>query len=217
MEMSKRKRNCGNASVNCSKSDTMKELIFATHNPNKVEEVRSILNGMFSVLSLSDIHFDKEIEEPFETIEENAVEKARVIFEFSKKDCFSEDTGLEVKSLDGEPGVRSARYAGEHDFEANIDKLLFNLKNIENREAQFKTIVCLIQNGERHLFEGICKGTIIAKRKGKQGFGYDSVFIPDGASLTFAEMDLEEKNRYSHRKKATEKLINFLLAEQKKK
>lgn len=193
----------------------MNELIFATHNKNKVDEVRSILPKNFTIKSLSDIGFDKEIEEPYFTIEENAGEKARVVYEYAGKDCFAEDTGLEVKALNGEPGVKSARYAGDHRFEANIDKLLRKLKDTTDRSAQFKTVVCLILDGQHHFFEGICKGTILAERKGERGFGYDSIFAPDGSGRSFAEMDLTEKNQYSHRKKAIEKLINFLNHHQK--
>jgi len=193
-----------------NKSGSMKELIFATHNKNKVKEIDQILNGSFLLKSLAEIHFTEDIPEPFDTIEENAVEKARVIFEKFNADCFSEDTGLEVTALNGAPGVRSARYAGNHDFEANIDLLLHNMKHQTDRTARFKTVICLIQQGKMHLFEGICAGKIIEKRKGANGFGYDPIFVPDGSSKTFAEMSMEEKNVFSHRKKAMKKLITFL-------
>jgi XTP/dITP diphosphohydrolase len=189
----------------------MKTLIFATNNNNKVIEVRSILKNEFKILSLAEAGIDIDIPEPFNTLEENAYEKARVINNITKGNCFAEDTGLEVDALNGEPGVKSARYAGEgRNFENNIDKLLSNLKNTDNRKAQFKTVICIILDGEQHIFDGICKGTIIAERKGQSGFGYDPVFIPDGADKTFAEMTLEEKNNFSHRKKAFKKLTNFL-------
>lgn len=189
----------------------MKTLIFATNNNNKVAEVRSILEGKFKIVSLAEAGINIDIPEPFDTIEENASEKARVIYNLTNENCFSEDTGLEVEVLNGEPGVKSARYAGEErDFENNIDKLLSNLKNKENRSAQFKTVICIILNGEQNIFDGICKGTIIAEQRGYSGFGYDPVFIPEGADKTFAEMTMDEKNIFSHRKKAIEKLTGFL-------
>lgn len=189
----------------------MKTLIFATNNNNKVIEVRSILKNEFKILSLAEAGIDIDIPEPYDTLEENAYEKARVINNITKENCFAEDTGLEVDALNGDPGVKSARYAGEgRNFENNIDKLLSNLKNTDNRKAQFKTVICIILDGKRHIFDGICKGTIIAERKGQSGFGYDPVFIPEGADKTFAEMTLEEKNNFSHRKKAIKKLTNFL-------
>ncbi len=189
----------------------MKSFIFATNNTHKVEEVNSILNNEFIVHSLKEVSIDFDIPEPFETIEENACEKARVIYSYTGKNCFSEDTGLAVEALNGEPGVKSARYAGENKTsKANIDKLLTNLKKISNRSAQFKTIVCLIINGEEFTFEGICKGTIIDEPRGLSGFGYDPVFVPEGSNYTFAEMTMTEKNKYSHRKKAIDALVVFL-------
>ncbi|MEP6926743.1 MAG: RdgB/HAM1 family non-canonical purine NTP pyrophosphatase [Ginsengibacter sp.] len=189
----------------------MKTLIFATNNLNKVVEVRSLLNESFKILSLSEAGIYIDIPEPFDTLEKNAIEKSEVIFKLKGISCFAEDTGLEVKELNGEPGVKSARYAGdEKSFENNIDKLLGKLKSVSDRSACFRTIICLTIKGKHNIFEGICKGTIIAQRRGNHGFGYDSVFIPDGAEKTFAEMDLKEKNTFSHRKKATQKLILFL-------
>lgn len=189
----------------------MGNLIFATHNENKVKEVASVLKHRFEIKSLSQIGITQEIEEPFDTIKENAIEKARVIHLLTGQDCFAEDTGLEVPALNGEPGVKSARYAGENrDFDANIDKLLSRLREATDRTARFVTIVCLVRNGERFIFEGECKGAIIAGKKGTGGFGYDSVFVPQGDTRTFAEMNMEEKNKYSHRKKAIEKLAAFL-------
>jgi XTP/dITP diphosphohydrolase len=190
----------------------MKTLLFATHNEHKVEEIRAILNHQFKIISLKDASIDQEIPEPFATLEENAKEKARVIHQLTQKDCFSEDTGLEVDALNGEPGVKSARYAGEErSFEKNIDLLLANLKDVKSRKARFRTVVCLRINGEEKLFDGICKGTIIAEPRGTSGFGYDPVFIPDGSDRTFAEMSLAEKNRFSHRKKAIEKFTSYLI------
>ena len=189
----------------------MNELIFATNNENKVSEVKEILQGNFKILSLKEAGIEIDIPEPFDTLEENAKEKARVIYQLTKQSCFSEDTGLETESLNGEPGVKSARYAGEsRSFEKNIDKLLSKLENKSNRNAQFRTVICLIMNGKEKVFEGIGKGTIIAARRGNSGFGYDPVFIPNGSEKTFAEMSMEEKNRFSHRRKAIEKLIAFL-------
>lgn len=189
----------------------MQTLIFATNNANKVTEVKSILKGNFSILSLAEAGIKVDIPEPYDTLEQNASEKARVIHYLTGKDCFAEDTGLQVEALHGEPGVKSARYAGEErSFEDNIDKLLLNLKDKPDKTAQFKTVICVIINGKQNIFDGICKGTIIANRRGVSGFGYDPVFIPEGAEKTFAEMTLDEKNKYSHRKKATLKLVEFL-------
>ncbi|RYG51294.1 MAG: RdgB/HAM1 family non-canonical purine NTP pyrophosphatase, partial [Chitinophagaceae bacterium] len=149
--------------------------------------------------------------EPHSTLEENAFEKAQTIYNLTGTNCFSEDTGLEVQALSGEPGVKSARYAGEPaSDEANIEKLLQNLAGKEKREAQFRTVICLILNGEKYFYEGICKGHIAYERAGSDGFGYDPIFIPDGDTRRFAEMTMEEKNTFSHRKKAMEKLIRFL-------
>ena len=189
----------------------MNTIIFATNNENKVSEVRSILNEKFRIISLKEAGINIDIPEPYNSLEENAKEKAKVIYQLSNQDCFSEDTGLEVESLNGEPGVKSARYAGEsRSFENNIDKLLIKLSLTENRKAQFRTVICLLCNGKEEFFEGICKGTIIAERRGSSGFGYDPVFIPDGSTQTFAEMTVDEKNIFSHRKKAIEKLTNHL-------
>jgi XTP/dITP diphosphohydrolase len=189
----------------------MSTLIFATNNQNKVTEVKSILNQRFNILSLKERDIDIDIPEPYNTLEDNAREKARVIHQLTSQNCFSEDTGLEVEALSGEPGVKSARYAGDNrSFEDNIDKLLSNLKDKENRKAQFRTVICIIIDGQEKVFDGICKGSIIAARRGSGGFGYDSIFIPDGSSKTFAEMTMVEKNYFSHRKKAIEKLTAFL-------
>lgn len=206
------KWNYGIVLKKCSFNEsTMDTLIFATNNPNKVKEVKSLLNSRLVVLSLSDAGIIIDIPEPFDTLEENAYEKARVIHEITGSNCFAEDTGLMVASLNGEPGVKSARYAGENkSAEENIDKLLFNLKDKSNRKAQFKTIISIIIGDTHHIFDGICKGIITYERKGRSGFGYDSIFVPEGSAKTFAEMTLEEKNIFSHRKKAFEKLMNFL-------
>ena len=186
-------------------------LIFATNNSNKVIEVRSLLNDNFKILSITEAGIEIDIPEPFNTLEENAIEKADVIYKLKGINCFAEDTGLEVNALNGEPGVKSARYAGnERSFENNIDKLLYNLNDVTDRSARFRTVICLLVNGKHNIFEGECTGTIISEKRGVNGFGYDPVFVPDGATKTFAEMSLPEKNIYSHRKKATEKLITWL-------
>ena len=188
----------------------MEELIFATNNENKAEEIRAILSKSFTIKTLKEAGININIPEPHDTLEKNATEKSSVIYNLTKMDCFSEDTGLEVNALHGEPGVRSARYADDKSFNNNIDKLLHNLKNRPNREAQFRTIISLMLKGKEYKFEGICKGIIIAKQRGEGGFGYDSVFMPEGSAKTFAEMEIGEKNTYSHRRKAVEKLVEFL-------
>jgi XTP/dITP diphosphohydrolase len=187
------------------------KLIFATNNKNKVEEIKNTIPSSFEIITLTEAGIDKDIPEPFDTLEENAREKAKTIFEFTGENCMSEDTGLEVFALDGAPGVHSARYAGESkSFEKNIEKLLKELQFKTDKKAQFRTIICLIKDGKENFFEGICKGEIISVPKGQKGFGYDPVFIPEGATKTFAEMSIEEKNKYSHRRKAVDKLVTFL-------
>jgi XTP/dITP diphosphohydrolase len=186
-------------------------LIFATNNANKVFEIKSLLNDNFKILSLKEAGIDIDIPEPFDTLEENAIEKADVIYKLKGMSCFAEDTGLEVNALNGEPGVKSARYAGNgRSFDNNINKLLDNLLDVTDRSARFRTVICLTINGKHNIFEGECPGTIISEKRGAGGFGYDPVFIPSGATKTFAEMSLAGKNIYSHRKKATEKLITYL-------
>lgn len=190
------------------------EIIFATNNANKVKEIKAVTGDRLLVLSLAEAGIDIDIPEPHDTLEANASEKSSVIHALTKKNCFSEDTGLEIHSLNGEPGVKSARYAGdERNFQANIDLVLQKLLNKEDRSAQFRTVISLIWNNQEHLFEGVCKGHIIADQRGTEGFGYDPIFVPEGANKTFAEMSMEEKNNYSHRKKAMNKLIHFLLTQ----
>jgi XTP/dITP diphosphohydrolase len=187
------------------------KLIFATNNQHKVDEIRAVLSGQLEIVTLKEAGIDIDIPEPYDTLEENASGKSKTIYEMTGTDCFSEDTGLEVRSLNGEPGVKSARYAGEsRSFDANIEKLLINLAGKEDRSARFRTVISLLIDGQETLFEGICSGKIIDQKKGEEGFGYDPVFIPDGSAKTFAEMDMTEKNQFSHRKKATEKLVAFL-------
>jgi XTP/dITP diphosphohydrolase len=189
----------------------MNTLIFATNNENKVAEIRSLLDENFKIISLLEAGIDIDISEPFDTLEENAREKSEIIYKLTKTNCFAEDTGLEVKVLNNEPGVKSARYAGEErNFDMNVTKLLDKLKNNTDRVARFRTVICVTLNGKHNIFDGECKGDIIAERRGSGGFGYDCIFVPEGASKTFAEMSLPEKNIYSHRKKATQKLISYL-------
>jgi len=187
------------------------ELIFATNNEHKVKEIKSVVGDNLLVISLAEAGIDIDILEPHDTLEANASEKSSVIHSLTKKNCFSEDTGLEVHSLNGAPGVKSARYAGDgRDFQSNINLLLQNLSGKKNRTAQFRTVISLIWNYNEYFFEGVCKGNIIVTQRGSEGFGYDPIFIPDGSTKTFAEMNMEEKNQYSHRKKATTQLIHFL-------
>jgi XTP/dITP diphosphohydrolase len=187
------------------------KLIFATNNQHKVDEIRTALSGSFEIITLKEAGIDIDIPEPYDTLQENAATKAETIYQLTGTDCFSEDTGLEVYSLNNEPGVKSARYAGEaRSFEQNIEKLLQKLDGSSNRKARFRTVICLIINGVQHYFEGICEGSINYQPIGRGGFGYDPVFTPEGSAMTFAEMTMEEKNRYSHRKKALDKLVTFL-------
>lgn len=187
------------------------KIIFATNNRHKADEIRQALPENFSIITLKEARIDIDIPEPHETLQDNAAEKARTIYQLTKTNCFSEDTGLEVHSINNEPGVHSARYAGEEkSFDKNIDKLLFKLKDSNDRKARFRTVICLILDDKEYFFEGVCEGEIIKERRGDQGFGYDPVFIPAGSGKTFAEMSIEEKNRFSHRRKATDKLVTFL-------
>jgi len=189
----------------------MLNLIFATNNSNKVEEIRAKLSSRIHVISLSDAGIDIDIPEPYDTLEENAHEKSRSIFALTGEYCFSEDTGLEVTALGGEPGVRSARYAGEQKKSGdNIEKLLLELENVEDRSARFRTVISLQWGGKEYLFEGICEGNIAASPTGNAGFGYDPVFIPTGSSRSFAEMTLAEKADISHRSKAVTAMAQFL-------
>ena len=189
----------------------MTPIIFATNNFNKISEVQSsIKNNSLIIKTLIEEGIDIDIPEPYFTLEENAREKAGVINKLTQKNCFAEDTGLFVESLNGAPGVKSARYAGEgRSDDKNISLLLQNLAGQNNRNAFFKTVICLIWKNETYLFEGICEGKINFEKKGNSGFGYDPVFIPTGSTKTFAEMTINEKNIFSHRKKALVKLIDF--------
>jgi XTP/dITP diphosphohydrolase len=189
----------------------MTPLIFATNNSNKVEEIQAAIGDIVQVTSLKEAGINIEIPEPHDSLEANALEKSRTIFNLTNLNCFSEDTGLEVSALNGEPGVKSARYAGEaKDFEKNIKKLLMNLEGHSNRNALFRTVISLIFEKKEYLFEGVCEGQIIDHKRGSKGFGYDPIFLPSGSNLTFAEMDINQKNLFSHRKKAADKLVLFL-------
>ncbi|RGN32368.1 non-canonical purine NTP diphosphatase [Bacteroides oleiciplenus] len=188
-----------------------RKFVFATNNAHKLEEVTAILGNRIELLSLKDINCHTDIPETADTLEGNALLKAQYIQENYQMDCFADDTGLEVEALNGEPGVYSARYAGDgHNAEANMLKLLHVMEGIENRKAQFRTVFALIIDGKEHLFEGVIKGEIIKTRRGNSGFGYDPVFVPEGYSQTFAEMGNELKNKISHRAIATNKLCKFL-------
>jgi len=189
----------------------MHTLIFATNNEHKIKEIQSLVGNDFSIITLKEAGINIDIPEPHETLQENAYEKAITIEKITNQNCFSEDTGLEIEALNGEPGVKSARYAGEgRNFQANIDKVLEKLVSNKNRKAQFRTVICLLWNKEVIYFEGICKGHIAKTMHGAEGFGYDPIFIPDGANKSFAEMTMDEKNKFSHRQKAVTKLFTFL-------
>jgi len=189
----------------------MKQLVFATNNAHKVDEVREKLHGLFELKTLSEIGCVEDIPETSETLHGNASQKSQYLHDRFHCDCFADDTGLEVEALNGAPGVYSARYAGPaKDSEANIDKLLSELKGKENRRARFRTVISLILDGQERFFEGIVSGVILTERHGSQGFGYDPVFQPDGYNCSFAELSMEEKNKISHRGRAVEQLIQFL-------
>lgn len=190
----------------------MKKLVFATNNAHKLEEIRAILGDKVEILSLNDINCHANIPETADTLQGNAALKAQYIYENYGLDCFADDTGLEVEALNGAPGIYSARYAGGegHDSEANMKKLLSEMQDKENRRARFRTVICLIEGGKEHFFEGIVNGSIIRERKGRAGFGYDPIFMPDGYSETFAEMGNDEKNKISHRARAVQKLCEYL-------
>ena len=187
------------------------KLVFATNNLHKLKEVQEMLSNSIEVLSLKDIGCFEDIEETESTLEGNAKLKADYITKKYGFDCFADDTGLEVETLDGEPGVYSARYAGEHgNAEKNMEKLLLKLKNKSNRKAKFKTIIALNLTNKQYLFEGICEGEILNEKTGVKGFGYDPIFKPSNASCSFAEMNSEKKNIISHRGIAIQKLVKFL-------
>ena len=195
----------------CKSKILIMQLVFASNNKNKIKEIQLLVPQSIKVLSLEDIGCFEEIPETEDTIEGNAIQKANYVTEKYGYNCFADDTGLEVEALNGEPGVYSARYAGEQkDATDNMDKLLNNLKGISNRNAQFKTVIALNLNGNQSLFTGIIKGKIIEEKIGSNGFGYDPIFLPDGYSETFAQMNSETKNAISHRGIALKKMIDYL-------
>ena len=187
------------------------QICFATHNHNKVDELRKLVGNNLEILSLDDLGVADEIEETGTTLKENALLKAKYIFDNYAIACFADDTGLEVNALDGAPGVYSARFAGEPaNNERNIDKLLGLLLSQKNKQARFRTVIALVTDTEQHFFEGVVEGEIIDQRRGSNGFGYDSVFLPNHFDRTFAEMNMEDKNLISHRARAVKKLTDFL-------
>lgn len=187
------------------------ELIIATNNAHKLQEIQPLISDHFDIKTLKEIGCNDDIPETADTLEGNALLKARYIFGKYGFDCFADDTGLEIEALNGRPGVFSARYATDgHDFEANIDKVLGELDGIDNRKARFRTVIALILDGKVSCFEGIVNGKIITTRRGSAGFGYDPVFVPEGFTQTFAEMPLAEKNKISHRARAVARLVEFL-------
>ncbi len=197
----------------CKSKISIMHLVFASNNKNKIKEIQLLVRQSMQVLSLEDIGCFEEIPETADTIEGNAIQKANYVTEKYGYNCFADDTGLEVVALNGEPGVYSARYAGEQkDATDNMDKLLSNLKDKSNRTAQFKTVIALNLNGNQTLFTGIIKGKIIEEKLGTNGFGYDPIFVADGYTKTFAELSIEEKSTISHRGLAVKQLVAFLAA-----
>ncbi len=190
-----------------------RKLVFATNNQHKFNEINNIFSDRINLISLKDLNLNEDIPEDHNSLEENSASKALFVYNKYKIDCFADDTGLEIEALNGEPGVHSARYAGNQcNFEDNINKVLQKMQGIISREARFRTVISLVENGRIVNFEGSIKGKILNEKKGDKGFGYDPIFQPDGYEQTFAEMTIQEKNRISHRGRAIEKLINYLLA-----
>jgi XTP/dITP diphosphohydrolase len=189
----------------------MKELYFASQNENKLKEIQAMMPDDFFLKGLRDLDYNEPLQEDYDTLEQNAYQKAHTIFEKFNVSVFADDTGLEVTALNGEPGVKSARYAGEsRSNEANIELLLENLQGVTNRSARFRTVIALILDGKEYQFEGIVEGDIMHEKRGSDGFGYDPIFIPQGYTRTFAEMSIVEKNKISHRKRALQAMIDFL-------
>lgn len=186
------------------------EILLATHNEHKKDEIQQILGNSFQVKSLTDYQIFDEIEENGTTFHENALIKAKYCFEQTGKPSVGDDSGLVIPALDGRPGIFSARYAGAHDFEANINKVLHEMERIEDRRAYFITVMCLVDENGENYFEGRVYGSITHAKKGEKGFGYDPIFVPDDYSLSFAEMKAEEKNKISHRREAVNKFLDFL-------
>src|SRR5574344_2717649 len=190
----------------------MRDIIIATHNQHKIDEIQEVVKGKINIISIKSLGLNKDIPETGDTLKDNAKQKAEYVYKKFQKDCFADDTGLEVEALDGRPGVYSARYAGEKcSFDDNINLLLSEMEGKINRKACFKTVICLIEDGKEMFFEGKCEGVITTERYGNKGFGYDPVFIPKGYGESFAEMSKEDKNKISHRGIATRELIEYLL------
>lgn len=189
----------------------MRTLVFATNNKHKLHEVKALLDGVVDIKSLADMGLEGDIPETADTLQGNALQKAQWVWERTHLDCFADDTGLEVEAMDGKPGVYSARYAGEGcSFDDNINKLLAAMEGKTNRKADFRTVICLIENGQDRYFEGRVDGSILTERYGKEGFGYDPIFMPERFAVSFAEMPLEVKNQISHRGLAVAKLVEYL-------
>lgn len=192
-----------------------RKLVFATNNQHKLREIQQILDNHFDIVSLSDLNINEDIPETADTLSGNALQKAEFIHQKTQLDCFADDTGLEVDALGGAPGVYSARYAGESaTFDDNMDKLLLEMSNMENRKARFITVIALILDGQQYFFEGAVEGSILKEKQGLQGFGYDPLFLPNGYTETFAEMSAETKNTISHRGRSVRKLVDFLMSHQ---
>jgi XTP/dITP diphosphohydrolase len=192
------------------------QLVFATHNKNKAKEIQSIVPVGIQIVTLDDLNCTEDIPETENTLEGNARLKSQFVVDKYELNCFADDTGLEIEALNGEPGVYSARYAGEScDSERNMQRVLANLSEIKNRNAQFRTVISLFWEGETYLFEGVVKGRIVEEKRGKDGFGYDPIFEPENCGKTFAEMDLAEKNTLSHRSRALMKMVEFLQTQKK--
>lgn len=190
------------------------KLIFASNNLHKIEEIRSYFGEGFEFITMKEGGIDIDIPEPHDTLEENAREKSTTIYRLTNQNCFSEDTGLEVEALNGEPGVKSARYSGDdRNYARNTNYLLQKMEGKTNRKARFRAVASLMIDGKEYQFEGVCNGTITTAVRGERGFGYDPVFVPEGSTLTFAQMSLEEKNLYNHRRIAIEKMAEFLRSE----
>lgn len=189
----------------------MKTLIFATNNKHKLQEVRQLLDGVVEIRSLEEMGLAGEIPETSDTLQGNALQKAQWVWDRTHTDCFADDTGLEVDALDGRPGVYSARYAGEHcSFDDNVDKMLREMEDHDDRKARFRTVICLMEAGQPRYFEGRIDGEILRRRYGTDGFGYDPIFMPERFAVSFAEMPLEVKNQISHRGRAVQKLVDYL-------
>lgn len=186
------------------------ELIFATQNEHKAEELRALIPAQFNMKTLNDIGCTEDIPETADTFAGNALLKSRYVYETYGMSCFGDDSGLQIDALNGEPGVYSARYSGSRDFDRNIQMVLDKLQGVENRTARFRTVIALILDGREYLFEGIIEGRILQERTGERGFGYDPIFTPDGFNMSFAEMSLDQKNRISHRAKALQQMVEFL-------